>query len=529
MAHPFRPSPKAIALWRHEHIAEALATRSPDVRGPLVTAQSRVPVIWPSGASRPISVATLYRWISLCEEGGLDALRPARRKDAGKPRARLPDDVVERAFALLADDPEISFTFLLALLRADPSLNLQRREVGLSRSTLQRRLAANPTYRRLKRARAVQRQRGRFVGRQVHDLWHLDAKGPVTIRLTSGEQFSFHVLTVLDSVSRAVLAVHIALSPDLPAAVRVFRSAAMRWGLPNRIYADRASIFDSVAFRTGLAQLGVNRIFVRSRNPEANGKIEAYHRTLAGWFTKRLKRQQVIDIEHLQQLLDGFVEALYQDHHHRGLKTTPRQELADRTSSRQVAAARLEDAFREERILKAHPKTGEIDLRSGTWLVPEGLRGQRLAFLLDPEPQVVPLVIEPGSGRRLPLTRAAVRVEDCPGERPPIARWGQGPLQTLYDSWQGKIRPVAEAGFGLPEVFTILSEVAGRAVPRSDAEAALIQQTWSTLGPLPRTATEAAFRAIRKSLGQGRPVKAYLDALGQRLRAAQSKERCTKP
>jgi putative transposase len=525
VARPFRPTAKTIALWRYEQVAEALAIPAADVRGPVVRALARPPVVWPNGRSKAISLATLYRWIHLFKEGGLDALRPARRKDAGKPRARLPKDVVRKAVSLLAGDPEMTFTFLLALLRADPELRLKEREVSLSRSTLQRRLAADPTYARLKRARKLARRRGRYVGRHVHDIWHLDAKGPVTLRLTSGETIDFHVLTVLEDVSRAVLAAVVVLSPDLAAAVRVVRLAACRWGLCKRFYADRASIFDTPAFRSGLAQLGVHRIWARGRNPEANGKIEAYHRVLVAWFTARLKRQRVVDLDHLQQLLEAFVETLYQDHHHRALSASPRAALADQVSSRQVSRARLDDAFRQERILKAHPKTGEVDLPQGTYLVPDALRGQRLTFLLDPERQVDPLVVEPGTERHLPLQRAAVRLEAHAVEPPPVKRWGEGPLQALYDAWQGKVRPVAEPGFGLPEIFDLLADAAGRPVPRSDAEAALIQQAYRRIGPLPRRATETAFRAVRRALGRGRPLQTYLDALAQRVVAQDRAQR----
>jgi len=512
-----RRNPRAIAEWRHAQIEEALATPTSDVRGAVVQAQSRAPVVWPDGQTKPVSVATLYRWIALFLAGGLAALRPARRKDAGKPRAKMPADVLRKAFSLFACDPEISFTFLLALLRADPQLRLAERGISLSRSTLQRRLAADPAYARLKRARRLARRRRRYVGRHLHDIWHLDAKGPITLRLTSGEKITFHVLTVLEDVSRAALATIVVLTPDLAAAVRVLRLAARRWGLCDRCYADRASIFDTPAFRSGLAQLGVHRIRTRSRNPEANGKIEAYHRVLAAWFTSRLPRQKVVDLVHLQQLLDAFVETLYQDHHHRGLASTPRATLGDKVSPRQVPSARIDAAFLQERVLKAHPKTGEVDLPQGTYLVPDGLRGQRLTFLVDPELRLPPFVVEPGTGRHLPLERAAIRAEAHAAEPPAAERWGEGPLQTLYDAWQGKVRPVAEPGFGLPEIFTLLADATGRPVPRSDAEAALIQHAYRRLGPLPRRATESAFRAIRRALGRGRPVQAYLDALAQRV------------
>ncbi len=525
---PHRRNPKAIAQWRYDQVEEALATPTSDVRGPVVRAQARPPVVWPNGRTKAISLATLYRWMKRFRKGGLAALRPVRRRDAGKSRAKLPAAVLRKAFSLLAGDPEMSYTFLLALLRADPQLGLGEQGITLARSTLQRRLAADPAYARLKRARKLARRRGRFVGRHVHDIWHLDAKGPITIRLTSGEKISFHVLTVLEDVSRAVLAAIVVLTPDLAAAVRVVRMASRRWGLCARFYADRAAIFDSPAFRSGLAQLGVHRIYVRSRNPEANGKIEAYHRVLAAWFTSRLPRQRVVDLEHLQQLLDAFVEVLYQDHRHRGLAATPRQALADKVSPRQVPSARIDDAFLQERILKAHPKTGEVDLPQGTYLVPDVLRGLRLTFLVDPDLRLPPLVVEPGTARHLSLQRAAIRAEAHAVEAPPVRRWGEGPLQTLRDAWQGKVRPVAEPGFGLPEIFDLLADATGRPVPRSDAEAALIQHAYRRLGPLPRRPTESAFRGIRRALGRGRPVQAYLDALAQRVTTATPEARTEK-
>ena len=510
---PGKLAPPAIAQWRYDHIVEALGSMAHDVRGEVIARLSSVPVRWPGGASRAISRATLYRWLELYEKGGLAALRPRRRKDRGTKRAHLPKDVVARARQILVDDPEISFTLLAALLVADPKLRLRARGISVAKSTLQRRLAADPLYARLQRGRRLARRRTRFVARAPHDIWHLDAKGPITISLRGRKKLVFHILTVLDDATRATLASIIALGPDLCAAVRAFRLAAERWGLPGRIYADRASIFDSHAFRAGLADLGAHRIWVKPRNPEANGKIEAFHRVLAAWFVRRLPRQVVVDLVHLQQLLDGVLETVYLTHRHRGLQAPPGEVLAGQVSPRAVSRERLVDAFRQRKTLKAHPKTGEVDIADKTFLVPAELRGQRLVFLVDPDPDVPPLVVEPSSERPLPVERAQIRPDDVAPAPPPVSRWGPGHLQTLYDAWQGKRRPVAEAGFGLPELFTLLAAAVGRPVPRSDAEAARIHHVYRQIGPLPRRATETAVRAIARRLGTGRALEVYLDAL----------------
>jgi transposase InsO family protein len=482
---------------------------------------ARRPAVWPSGDTRPVTLATLYRWVSRYKRRTLDGLRPVVRKDKGKKKARLPADVVKKAAALLSEDPDMSFTFLISVLKADPELDLPARKLRIAPSTLRRRLAADPVYVRLQRARK-QKRRCRFVARRPHQIWHLDAKGPVSVRFISGKQDSFHVLSVIDDATRSVLAAIIVPSPNRAAAVRVFRLAAKRWGLPDLIYADRASVFDSVAFRTGIAQLGTHRIRVKARNPEANGKIEAYHRTLVAWFTGRLKSQKVVDLEHLQQLLDAVLEVLYQNHRHRHLRCSPRAALGDQTSTRKVSAARLDAAFRDERVRKTHPKTGEVDFGAHTFVVPEPLRGQRLTFFVDPEPDIPPIVVEPGTGKHLVLERAQVRPEDCTATPQTTARratpespvrWGHGPLQTLYDTWQGKVRPIAEPGFGLPELFELLAKAIGRMVPRSDSEAALIQRVYRAIGPLPSKATETALGRIGRRLGTGRPMQIYLDAL----------------
>lgn len=523
--------PAKVALWRYEQIREALG---PDlhrsVRGRILRQLSRTPVRCPSGITRRTSLATLYRWVQLYQQGGLEALRPRPRRDRGKPRKRLANEVVDEALRLLGEDAEMTFTFLLQVLQATFPQHT------ITRATLQRRVAARADYARIKRGRSRQRRRTRFVAKGPHDIWHTDAKGPVEARLVSGLVLVFHVLTILDDATRAVLAALVVPSPDLGAAVRVFRMAALRWGLPGRLYADRASIFDSEAFRAGLAQLGSHRIETRARNPEAHGKIEAYHRSLSNWYTKRLGSQTVVDMIHLQQLLDGMIATVYQPHHHRGLHGPPEQALAGLVSPRSVPPTRLYEAFRQERRLKAHPKTGEVDIAGVTYLVADELRGKKLCFLLDPPGEMPPVVVDPLSGEERALRRAAITPQDKATKGAGVdadadastVRWGPGPLQTLYDHWRGRRLPQAEPGFGLPEIYALLTRVAGRHVPRSDHEAALVQRIYREAGPFGRAATEAAMRTIGAELGAGRPVKTYLDALVRRaVRAGQEGEHDT--
>lgn len=351
------PSAKKIALWRYEIVEAALdPTLTREQRGKLLRRVSRTPVRWPNGSDRRVSAATLYRWIAAYKAGGLDALRPKRRRDRGRRRAPLPDEVVESALRELQDDPEQPWDFLLAVLEADFP------DVPISRSTLHRRVSRTPEYKRLRR-QARGKRRKRFVAREPHQRWQADAKGPFTVRLVSGEEVEVHVLTVLDDATRAVLAARVVASPDLGAAVLTFRLAAERWGICEEYYADKASIFDAHAFRAGMADLGCRRIGTRAGNAQARGKIEAYHRVLGSAFVKRLPRQQVVDLVHLQQLLEGMIEGYSQVRRHRGIRQAPRDALGGRVSPRGVPRSRLHEAFLEEKRKKTDRVTGEVDLQ----------------------------------------------------------------------------------------------------------------------------------------------------------------------
>lgn len=512
---------KQIAFWRYQRIEEALQeSLHPSQRGRILRRISKTPVLWPSGKSKKISLSTLYRWVKQYWQGGLQALQPRPRKDLGTIRQKLPDEVVQEALRLLSEDPTMTLTFLLAALSA----TFAKSQLRITRSTLQRRLAAQPAYTRIKKSSKHKRRRTRFVAKAPHDIWQTDAKGPVRVLLASGSSLLFHVLSIIDDATRSVLAALIAQSANLAAAVRVFRMAALRWGLPKCLYADRASIFDSEAFRMGLALLGSYRIPTRARNAEARGKIEAYHRILVMWFTDRLPAQQVVDLVHLQQLLDGVIGSLYQPHRHRGLRCCPQEALDGRVSDRAVPPTRLFDAFRQEKRLKAHGKTGEVVIDDTTYLVPDELRGQRLLFLLDPPAEVPPLVVHPQSGHKLGLRRAAVKPQDIADSGAALfhdeQRWAPGPLQAIYDSFSGKSRPLCEPGFGLPELYQLLAQISGRYVPTSDAEAALIQDVYRRIGPFTRAATEQAMRGIANELGPARPIKTYLDALVRRVQSS---------
>ena len=505
--------PWQIATWRFEMISDLLDAKLTSAqKRRIIRRRTRRGVQWPdSPRKRPIGKSTLLRWLQNYREKGFLGLMPKVRKDKGLARTDRSLQV-NYALGLLYEQPERSLNQLMLYLA------LEFETLAMSRSTLSRDLHTHPAF-------AGILQRRKTTGKKLRDLyetggphesWQLDAKGPFALTFTSGKTIRVYVLSILDDFSRYILAVIIATAENIEAAVRVFRLAASKWGMALRMQFDRASAYDSTVFRTGLAILGVHRNWVKSRNPEAQGKIEAYHRFLKRWFVNELANQEVVDLAHLEALLQATIALAYNRHHHRQIKMTPQQALAQRISTRQVGAAELAQAFKVLISTKSDPTTGQVALANRLFRVPARYAGRRCDFRYDPvDKHDAWLVIDDEHPIRLKPFTIKRAFDD---ERAREKR-GTGQLQKLLDLWQGKSRPNAQPGFGLPEVFRELARLLKRPVPIDQREAAAIEAFYRKNGPLPAEPFAQAIDRTADALGTSRALKAYLQYLERLVQA----------
>jgi len=504
--------PYEIAAWRFEQIAP-LIDASLDETQRRVALHERLckPVQWPESAiHRPIPKSTLYRWLKAFREHGYQGLLPKPRMDRGTPRRAGTAAWVGYAIGLLYEQPNRSLTQLEVYLGAEFEA------FHLSRSSLARHLHAHPAFNGIEKLRKGHKSKLRalYEAQHPHEGWQLDGKGPFPVHLKEAGRVHVHVLSVLDDYSRNVLATLVASSESEKAALSVFEQAVGKWGLADRFQFDGGSAFNAKAFRQGLAQLGVHRNALKVGTPEWQGKIEAYHRCLVRWFVNELSCQEVMDREHLQQLLEAMIALLYNRHRHRELGTTPDKRLAGRLSPRQVSLQVLRRAFFVQTTAKAHPKTGEVNLPNGRFRVPSPFAGQRNRFGYHPVHAEHALLLT-HDGREIELSPFTKRpLSAVPVQTP---KRGTGQLQKLLDLWHGNERPNAQPGFGLPEVFCQLATLLGRLVPASEREARAVLSFYRQHGPLPREAFLTACARTAKSLGEGRPLAAYLEDLKRQI------------
>jgi len=502
-----------IATFRFEMISPLLDPNLTEAqKRRIIRDRTRRAVQWAcSNDKRPIGRSTLFRWLQDYHKKGFLGLLPKSRKDKGLSRSDRSLQV-NYALGLLYEEPGRSLTQLMLYLE------LEFGELAMSRSTLSRDLHAHPAFQGILRHRkgTDKKLRDLYDTEKPHDSWQLDAKGPFPVKLINGQTVRVHVLSILDDFSRYILAAIIATAENIEAAVRVFRLAASKWGIAFRMQFDRASAYDSQVFRTGLAFLGVHRNWVKSRNPEAQGKIEAYHRSLKKWFVNELSNQEVVDLIHLEALLQATIALVYNRHYHREIKMTPEQALAQRISTRRVGAVELAKAFKIVIRAKSHPTTGQVNLPNGLFRVPARYAGKRCDFRYDPvNKDEAALVID--DEHQLPLEPfSKKRLSDYQKTE---EKRGTGQLQKLLDLWKGRSRPNAQPGFGLPEVFREFSRLLQRSVPIDQHEATAIETFYRKAGPLPAEPFRRAIDKTACALGPNRALRAYLQYLERLVKA----------
>jgi hypothetical protein len=217
----------------------------------------------------------------------------------------------------------------------------------------------------------------------------------------------------------------------------------------------------------------------------------------------------VLDLVHLQHLLDAMIDQLYHEHTHRELNMTPKSAFADTISDRHVSLERLRDAFLIERTLRPHKKTGELRVGKTLFRVPKQYLAPKVLLAIDPEdPDTVFIKQKNNSLTPLPL---AIAPTQPPRQSPRVEPVGS--LTPLLDAYRGRQLPQASAGFGLPEIYEAFARVLNRPVPFTEQEAAVVSDWLRRCGPFDPVAFQAALDKVIDRLGNGRPLSQILTAL----------------
>lgn len=265
-----------VALFRSEIIG-ALTRQSLD-RGELAAALRELSetAYRPPGAAvtRRYSVPTLERWYYAYRAGGLAALIPERRSDAGRARNLTPE-LRQLLCDIRVEHPSASATLIVRTLEADGRL-----EKGTVSPTAVRRLYHQQGLdRRARKGGSREKIRLRWQAERPGALWHGDVcHGPSL--LIDGKRQPLRIHAMMDDASRYVVALEAHHQEREIDMLGMLVAALRRHGAPDALYLDNGSTYTGDALRTGCERLGITLLHARPYDAQARGKMERFWRTL---------------------------------------------------------------------------------------------------------------------------------------------------------------------------------------------------------------------------------------------------------
>jgi transposase InsO family protein len=241
-----------------------------------------------------ISRQTYYRYRRRYLAEGLGGLEDRSRRPL-EPANQIPVEVEVRICEMRRDHPRWGARRIRAeLARA----GVEPPAVSTIHQVLRRNgLVATQPRRRPKADK-------RFEREIANDLWQIDAT-----RIPCDDDTKPWAINLLDDHSRYLLASLAGPAATGELAWDAFELAASRYGLPRQVLSDNGLTFTGrlhrveVLFESSLADLGVELINSAPYHPQTLGKLERFHRTLKEWLQDE---GPPFDLEHLQELLDGF-------------------------------------------------------------------------------------------------------------------------------------------------------------------------------------------------------------------------------
>lgn len=307
------------------------------------------------------SRTTVYKLMARYEQGGLEAL-------VNRPRgAREPvsEELAELIVELKLQGAHRSSAKIQQLLA-------ERYGQEVSRQTVWRVLSARGL------ARVVDREPlQRFARPQPNQLWQVDLKQDVMT--PAGKT---HLLAVIDDASRFCLGGEWITSKAEPAVLGALARTLRRWGLPEAILSDRASVFYGPAtrqaglttYQLALDMLGVKAVFARPYKPRTKGKVEKFIQFVMQDFVREVAGQ-VHDVEDLNRRWGEWLPWYNERRAHSSLGQVPPARRF--TASRRAAPAELEQLLRVE-VQRKVARDSTISLRGKRYRLPADLIGRHV-------------------------------------------------------------------------------------------------------------------------------------------------------
>jgi len=364
-----------VALHRYGVIAEALSHRLTGAeRGRIVREAAGRAHTHPDGTRRHYSRGTIDRWIRSWREGGLCALKPDARADAGGVRAH--PELIEEVCRLRLERPDRSAAQIARMIYyhhgivvAERTVRAQLRRRGLDRKALS----------------AQRRVFGRYEAERANERWVTDVLvGPWVPHPKTEDSVRAKLFLIVDDRSRLLVDGVFYAHENARACQELLRRAITHRGIPDVLYADNGAPFKNAWLSRTCAVLGIRLVHSHPYAPQGRGKQERLNRFIRESFLDEATHQGIGSLAELNDLFCAWAEQVANRRVHKETNETPISRFEADGPHRVAPPERVEEAFRWV-VRRKVTRTATVSLEGNAYAVDPALVGRRVELRYVPE------------------------------------------------------------------------------------------------------------------------------------------------
>lgn len=270
----------------------------------------------PDGSVRKYAPGTIEKWYRAYKQGGFDALLPAGRSDAGKPR-KLDDEIQEQIRYLKTNYPRMSAAAIYRQLQDNGSI----RHGELSESTINRYV----NLLALEMKATTHQDMRRYERPHINEVWCGDSSVGPYLKTPDGKKHKLYIIALIDDASRFITGIDVFFNDNFVNLMSVIKSAVAKYGRPKLFNFDNGSAYKNKQMELLAARIGSTLNYCKPYTPTAKAKIERWFRTMKNQWMAALDLRDFHSLDELRGNLFAWVH-LYNNTAHASLKGKTPQE-----------------------------------------------------------------------------------------------------------------------------------------------------------------------------------------------------------
>lgn len=351
----------AMAQFRLALIAPVIHGLYPDAsRNAYYQRITENPLTLPDGSAFRYSPKTISKWVSLYQNGGIDALMPRERSDKGGTRV-LTDTAIEEIYRLKEAFPRLNSTQIHRHLVEEAFIPASVSVCAVQRFVKKHDLksARNPNM----------RDRKAFEEDAFGKMWQADTCYLPYIT-EDGQRRRVYCILIIDDHSRFLVGGGLFYNDSAYNFQKVLKDAVAAHGIPSKLYVDNGSSYSDGQLSLICGSIGTVLLHTKIRDGASKAKIERQFRTLKETWLYTLDLDSLSSLAQFNGLLKDYMRS-YNTSLHSGIGTTPLSRYQQTRAPIRTPASRewLEECFLN-RITRKVNKDSTVSIDKVSYDVP---------------------------------------------------------------------------------------------------------------------------------------------------------------